>query len=364
MATRIERIIEKLWIQTYKAMNSALKIIREDHIRLVLRMTCKALENEDCHICFHIKPKKIADSRNACYLEQSQKFAIVLQGPIYTNDDFTLNTIRFYKSMYPSAAIVVSTWDDENDKILSKLSENGAIVVKSHKPDYSGNGNVNYQIVNSLSGLVKARELGYEYAVKTRTDQRICKEYVFCSIFSMLKSFPPADNSGQKQRIAALAVNYGNMFTPYFISDFLYMGRTKDVIDVFSLPLDDREKFDIDVTSPRKRYSETMLPPEIYILKHYLQDKLGRTCENTVKAYWEAVKDCLLCFGMKDVDLLWPKYDIKYELNHFYGDYFYGNEVPALSEMGFDFINWFCLYSGSLQYRAEYEKYAEERLKV
>lgn len=362
MATQLEKAVEKVFIQTYKALNGALKLVKEDHLRLVLRMTCKALENEDCQICFHIKPKKMVASRSIDYAEQFQKFAIVLQGPIDTKDDFTLNTVCFYKSMYPSAAIIVSTWDDENEEVLRKLAENGAVIVKSRKPDYSGVRNINFQIVNSLAGLLKARELGYEYAVKTRTDQRLCREYVFCFILSMLKSFPPAENSVQKKRVAVMATHYGNMFTPYFVSDFLYMGCTEDIIDIFSLPLDDREEFDIDASSPRRLCSKMMHAPEIYILKHYLTDKLGRTCEDTVKAYWQAVKDCLICLGMKDVDLLWPKYDIKYELNYFYGDYFYGSKVPPLSEMGFDFINWFCLYNGSLQYRDEYEKYADERL--
>ena len=364
MKKSLEKIGEKLWIFLFRILNNFMGIVKKDHVRLTLRMVCKAVQNDRFHVAFHMMPKEAVKSLEMYEEYKKINFAIVIQGPIYAEDNFTLNTVKFYKAMYPNAKILVSTWDDEKEEVLELLRESGAIIVKSKKPDYSGNLNVNYQLVSARAGLLKARELGCEYLIKTRTDQRICKDYVFYSIISMLDRFPCSENQNQKSRIFILAVNYGNMFTPYFMSDFLYAGRSEDVINVFSIPLDEREQFQIDYNASRREQSRSMHPPEIYIMKHYLKDILGRECEDTVEQYWKAIKECFICMSMKDVGLLWPKYDIKYELNFFYGDYFSGENIPTNSEMGFDFINWFNLYCGVLKYKKEYEKFADERLKL
>lgn len=358
----LEKVLEKIWIAVFALLNNALGLFREDHTRLALRMTCKALQDDQFNISFHMMPKEMV-TVSALYGEfKTLDFAIVMQGPVCTKDNYTLNTVKFYKSMYPASKIIVSTWEEEDDNVLRILNESGAIIVKSKKPSYCGNLNVNYQITNTLAGLLKAKELGCEYSIKTRTDQRICKEYVFYSIISMINRFPCSGNDRQRKRIAVLSTNFGNMFTPYFLSDFLYAGCTEDVINVFSIPMDERQQFQLERSATKREQSESMRPPEIYIIKHYLKDRLGRKCENTIEQYWQAVKECFICFGMKDVGLLWPKYDVKYELNYFYGEYFPGSDIPLLSEMGFDFMNWFDLYSGSLKYDKEYEKYADERL--
>ena len=50
--------------------------------------------------------------------------------------------------------------------------------------------------------------------------------------------------------------------------------------------------------------------------------KLGYKCDNSVRDYWNGVKNEMICVGQKDLDLIWPKYEDKYRLHHCYGDYY------------------------------------------
>ena len=162
----------------------------------------------------------------------------------------------------------------------------------------------------------------------------------------------------QKKRLVSLSMNYGNLFYPYFMSDFLYFGTVSDMLDLFSLPLDNRGKFDMPLESSKRAFSNAMYAPEVYIMKHYLM-RCGCSGDGTVKDYWSAVKKYLICIDMKSVDLIWPKYEGKYCINTFYGDYFSDDDEKKLKTVNFDFINWLNLYSGTLKYKEEYEKLAD-----
>lgn len=346
-----------------KLISAILRPFCSEPKRIVMRLICKGMESKRHHISFRIVPKNsleipVADLNNNS--QTNNAFAIVLQGPIPKDLTFIINTIRYYKKTYVGSTIIVSTWDDENMTTISSLKDEGIVVVLSQKPISSGINNVNYQIVNSLAGVKKAKELGCEYVVKTRTDQRICKPYLFNSMRTMIEKIPTYSNSGQRKRMVLLANNHGNMFAPYFMSDFLYFGQIDDMVNLFSAPLDTRKPYKLDGYSSQRDHSRRMYPPEVYLLKHYLQDHLGYDCEDTVKAYWEAVKDYLICYSMKEADILWPKYNGQYESNFLFGEYFGANDSDEhMATMCFDLPNWLNLYFGTLKYKEEYEKYAD-----
>ena len=101
-----------------------------------------------------------------------------------------------------------------------------------------------------------------------------------------------------------------------------------------------------------------VLAPEVYIMKNYFQ-LLGCAGDDTIKDYWTGVKNNLICISMKDLDIVWPKYEERYRMHHYYGNYFEDDSRDKLKTENFDFENWINLYSGILQYRPEYEKYAD-----
>lgn len=330
-----------------------------------MKILAPALDTKDEYIAYQIMPKDTSIIPIMSGLNQSHSFAIVMQGPICKRDNMTVNSIQFYKKTYPFAKIIVSTWVDELIDDVSEITKLGVFVVQSEKPPLTGIMNLNYQLTSSLAGIKKAKELGCEFAVKTRTDQRICKPYIFDSMISAVKLFPGGNR--QKGRIVTLGGCCGGMFIPYHTCDFLYLGYTEDLISVFSAPFDSRdykkmprEKY---LSLSRRKNSELMYPPEIYIMKHYCTDCLKLSGEDTIKEYWHVAKDYLICYGMNDVCLMWNKYDRLYNLNY-YSSKFYGeiDSPKKMLSMCFDFFNWFNLYVGNIIYNECYEQFADESL--
>ena len=360
-------IIKKLlvaidWI-FLKIQGFVISFFKKEYLYTVMNYMCKAAATKERHIFFQIKPKDTTEIPILGGLEQSYSFAIVLQGSICTHDDMTYNTVKFYKQTYPYAVIIVSTWNDEPAENTTRLTEQGAIIVRSEKPAHNGYMNVNYQLTNSLAGVKKAKELGCEFVVKTRTDQRICKPFIFDAMLSSINMFPSVSEK-QRGRVITLGVCGGGMFIPYHTCDFLYLGYTEDLIQLFSSPLDQRKidrgfQKNIGLTT-RRECSVQMLPPEIYIMKHYCMDFLGFCCEDTVESYWYVVKNYLICYGMKDVDLMWDKYNGLSDMNFYTSEYFGKHDSPErLSTMCFDFFNWLNLYMGNIKYDTRYERYAD-----
>lgn len=348
-----------------KVLDFFTAILSNSHKKKTMLCICKAAESHEEYVSYQIKPKNTADIPILEGLNKSQSFAIVLQGPICHKDNMTVNTILFYQKVYPYARIIVSTWNDEPKTELDKLAKLGAVIVTSEKPTKSGLLNVNLQMINSLAGVKKAKELGCEFAVKTRTDQRICKPYIFDAMLSSLLNFPCTTDK-QNYRLATLGIWAGGMFTPFLTCDFLYLGHTQDLIKLFSAPLDQRETSegfrDTIVSMKRRRISEEMLVPEIYILRHYCNDILMEESEVTIEYWWHVVKDYLIIYGMKDVDLMFNKYNGLQDLNYYSSSYYGDSDSPEqMYTMCFDFFNWLNLFTGNTKYNKEYESFLDKK---
>ena len=124
---------------------------------------------------YHNRPKYV-DGLNVYTLEKtkiSQEVAIIVQGPIVKESDFTVETLRIYKKIFPGVKIILSTWDDEDQTFINKVRALDIEVIMNKKPNFGGLSNINFQIVSSSKGIFRAKELGFKFALKTRTDQRI-----------------------------------------------------------------------------------------------------------------------------------------------------------------------------------------------
>ncbi len=327
-----------------------------------LREVAKFMSKKDYTTTFRIRPKNLISIPYVKYEQVFPEFAIILQGPIRAEDDFTMETVCYYKKMYKNVTVIVSTWIDEKKKDIAKLEELGAVVVCSEKPIYGGHGNRNFQLISSKAGISKARELGIKYVCKSRTDQRIMKPFVFEYMWNLIHTFPAYDKARQKKRIVTLSMVYGNMFFPYLMSDFLYFGTTEDIEKLFSVELDNRPDFKMRSGATRREYVESLEPAEIYILQNYLKE-IGIECDSTIKDYWESLKNYFVCIDRKCIDLVWPKYDGQYLTHEFYGDYFLDDSEDGLKTMNFDFANWLNLYSGTLLYKPHYEQMVDKKFR-
>jgi len=87
------------------------------------------------------------------------KIAIVIQG----TSDYVPEVKNAWKNFKDD--LIFSTWKGCEDK----YSEND-IVIFNKEPNSPGPFNFNYQKISSYNGLKKAKELGYKYALKIRSD--------------------------------------------------------------------------------------------------------------------------------------------------------------------------------------------------
>ena len=137
-----------------------------------------------------------------------QSLAIIMQGPILYDHDFTIETIKLYLRNFPNCPIIVSTWDYEAPNTLNIIENLGCIVIKNTIPQIKDYAHVNYQIKSTRTGLQKAKELGYKYVIKTRTDQRMYETNIAEFLFNILDKFPlDASIKAQKQRLVTLSLN-------------------------------------------------------------------------------------------------------------------------------------------------------------
>ncbi len=366
MRAEFRKLIKKVYADylriSIKLRYLVIKKFGENPREFLLCETCKALEDNNYKYAYRTIPtnreKSVCEFRKCSNLHDC---AVVIQGPLRLENNYTFDVIRYYRYMYPDILIILSTWIGEDAYTINEIRKLNVYVVLSEKPLFSGRLNVNLQLVSSLAGAKKAMELGANYICKTRTDQKLTRPYVFEFLVELIKQFP-STSSLQESRIIMLAMNYGNMFFPFFMCDFFYFGKTIDIIKLLSIPLDDRTPFDITLPITKKQYAEKMIAPEVYIMKSYF-DSIGIKYDYTVKDYWECIKNYTICIDRAMLGLEWPKYSEKYSIHSYYGDFFLNDSNQALKTKNFDFVNWFSLYTGRLCYKEEYEKYADEEYK-
>lgn len=288
---------------------------------------------------------------------QKEDFCILLQGPVLEENDFTLETVRFYKQLYPFCKIIISTWNNTKKEILKKFAELDCVVVLNEYPEYPGKSNINYQIVSTQGGILAAEKLGIKYVCKTRTDQRIYHPDVFYYFMSLIEMYP-VNNSDfkipQNSRFIVLQTEYGNLFFPYMVSDFLYFGTTCDIKDLFEIPLSNEQKGSVLAGQTRQMIVESGIAPEAVIIRNYI-NKHGGCFDYTIKNWWNFVKNHLISLNQDEIGLYWPKYDNRFIENQRNGYFFPFSKKELNMEYGFDFINWHNLYCSKIEYREVFE---------
>ena len=200
--------------------------------------------------------------------ENENKLDIVLQGKY---NDKVLFIAEYYLELEFINHIIISCW--END-IIPEISNDKIIIIKNKKPDNSGTGQRNLQIVSSLNGLKKSTT---EFTIKIRNDQRYTHDsmnlkYDFYEKYKEKKCDFYYDNQKPKNRICVSGNFYEFSFHP---RDHLFWGNREDLIDFFSLPLDtwtitDEIKF--NKPGDYALYYEYFIRSETYIGAHYLSN--------------------------------------------------------------------------------------------
>jgi hypothetical protein len=261
----------------------------------------------------------------------------VLQGPIIDWEDFTIESVRRYRTNFPYAPIIVSTWDDEPpDTITDIRNKFEAIVVTQRRPENPGISNTNLQVASSALGVDAARRAGASYVLKSRTDQRHYSEHLLRVLHSSLSAFPLKTDAGtQERRVVGLSLN-SFAHRLYGLSDMFTFGTLGDMSRYWDGAQDSRPPEIIRFSTLREFAEQRVC--EVRFFSRFLEAtewNLGWT----LKDYWSAVAKRLVVLDANAVDLLWPKYSVREERWTKYSG------KPWFRELNFSL--WLELYTGS-----------------
>lgn len=262
-------------------------------------------------ITYHLRPRSSSSiGSTSVDIHGGKKFGVVVQGPIIRENEFTLETVDLYRTLFNGAEIILSTWEGENGCELQRIKDLGVEVVVNGKPECSGQSNINLQIVSSMSGIERARDLGVEYVLKTRTDQRIYAPNVAQFLYNITEVFPVRGGNGlQKKRIVGVSLNTFK-YRLYGLSDMVIYGDVDDMAIYWGVDLDlrvFREEFIGGVGKSLRRFAEWRVC-EVYLATEFLR-KIGHVPEWTLSDSWKAFSNHFCIVDKEQLDLFWPKYN-------------------------------------------------------
>lgn len=233
--------------------------------------------------------------------------AIIIQGPLLLDENFTYNTIDYYCKIINPKNIFLSTWNDENKLYLKKINLLGINILKNKKPKNSGYKNCNLQIISSLNGIKDAKRKGFKFVLKTRTDQRIYNPNFLNFLHIFLKHFKKPKNLKLKNRLVGISfMTFKKRI--YGLSDMFLFGNIEDVFLYWNTKLDHRKHEEMSKLLINGKTLREINLVEIYFMTEFLKkiDKNFNKKDNKM----EEVFGKYFCLIDKEmIDLYWYKYN-------------------------------------------------------
>ena len=163
--------------------------------------------------------------------------AIVIQGPVVYDNNYTALTCKLYRRRYPKIPIVVSTWKGVRDEFKKFCAEQNVTVLENEMPENHGSHNVNLQMTSSHKGIEFVRDnTSAKFVLKTRADNRINRPDFLLHFRNLLKTFPL--NGDKLQSRIVVTDWYTFRFYPFNICDFLSFGTIEDMEKLYSVRSD------------------------------------------------------------------------------------------------------------------------------
>lgn len=279
---------------------------------------------------YHLRPKEAKDVTLKNKKDYSN-IGIVIQGPLVIEENFTLETVKLYKSFFKNIQIVVSSWEGENQNYVSLIKSEDVTVVLNKKPKNAGALNSNLQIVTTLSGLRELEKKEVDFVLKTRSDQRIYNYNSIDFFQTLIKKYPPI-NILQKSRI--VSINFTTLkYRPYSIGDMCMFGSLSDIISYWDIELEDRKMVRKELLGLTISELTKLNVAETYYCTHYL-NKIGFPTHLSINNSWKAYRDVFIVIDYELADLFWCKYKRESEYKHRY----YNEHSFEL----FTYFDWIC----------------------
>lgn len=285
------------------------RFFKANHSHALLTRVFKIIERKE-FFTFHARPRK-ADQIGVVNdgLLKEVRLAVVLQGPIVIEKNFTLETLKIYQKIFKGHELILSTWEGGDEEVLSQVKKLGVHCLVNKKPDYFGVSNINLQIVSSRSGVKKAKELGAEYVLKTRTDQRMYAPNIAEYLYNVTEVFPVRNcNLRQKKRIVGVSLNTFK-YRMYGLSDMLTYGHVDDMLLYWGVE-EDMRVFDDEQRKEAAKSLDSFAKwrvCEVYLATEFLR-KIDHEILWTLEDSWQVFSDYFCVVDKEQLDLFWPKY--------------------------------------------------------
>lgn len=239
-----------------------------------------------------------------------KNITILIQGPWH--EEITSKVISSAKLYFPQSPILVSTCDNissshAKDNCRFIISPDpGAFCYPNHP--YEKPNNINRQLVNTINGL---KEVKTRYTLKLRSDFILMGN----SFLNFYDRFLPADPEFQIFEHKILSCCYfarnpnSKMCFPYHISDLVLFGQTKDLRNLFDIPLMNTNDAYFDPTGKHPY----RLIPEQYIFINCLK-KNGKKAELELynRTTPENIEDTERYFASNFVLLSFEQFNLQY----------------------------------------------------
>lgn len=146
------------------------------------------------------------NARPKAYIKPSFKGCVVVQGQTYPN------YVDLVRKSWEGYQIIFSTWDNTDRKYYNEDD----IVIYNPIPSTSGVKNLNLQKVSTINGFLKAKELGWNRALKSRSD------------------FVTTTADGLFELFDKTKLNLHGYWNEY-INDFYMEGEIDDILTLFDV---------------------------------------------------------------------------------------------------------------------------------
>ena len=237
--------------------------------------------------------------------------AILIQGPVIFEKNFTLETIKLYRKNYKDIKIVLSTWDDFPESLREEYELFCQLVIQS-KPFVSGSHNFNYQKKSTTEGFnyIKSNQ-NCDYVLKTRSDQRMYSRDAIDSMLRIHSSNPVCKNNLLKGRIIEASMSICK-FRPWSMCDMFQFGFLDDLIILWDVEDDYRNRTSLEFSSKKYRVKDIVREnvAEIY-LHSSLAKKLNCFDVYNYEKYYSFVRNYFYVIDKELVDIFWYKYNAR-----------------------------------------------------
>jgi hypothetical protein len=235
------------------------------------------------------------------------ELTIVIQGQVISENLLTKKIVEHYLSNFNELKVVLSTWDNTPPKDLSVfeiVKDNPRFEILLNTPPHlPGVFNINNQIVSTREGLSRVVDQS-KFAIKTRTDQLLSSPLLLENLNTLWKYH--GEPKDLQCRLVVSSLNtFG--FRLYGASDMFQFGKTQDLLNYWTQPLDERPISELTELSESMRAEAKKLVAEVYLNANYFEKVRGKVPSFSWSENLEFIRDAFVVADQHSLGQIWFK---------------------------------------------------------